>query len=265
MAVTNRIGSILIDGIVRASAFNKTSPYGLAGELDEIIDFSLEDSQESSELRAGPSNSVIYKKYGNRTVGISMTNGTLSAALLKLYTGQNATIKTSTMPIREKGLALTNSVATLSKTPATGKAITVYTTDSYGRNLNRLEATSGVVSPTTYKLATASDVTTITVDSTITGKLNVWYEYSEEIEEVSGKGGSGSTYRLEIDCVWYDVTTDLKYSGVIEFDSASLAPSYTIQGKNSNDVPDPQTVEFTILSKMGEEPYKIKFAQQVAE
>lgn len=259
MAVTNRIGSILIDGISRIAAFNKTSPYGLAGELDEVIDFSLTDEQEKSELRAGLSNPIIYTKYGNRSVTITATNGTLSTSLLKLYTGQSATVKSSTMTYRQKGVAVTGGSATLEKVPSQGKPITVYTTDAYGRNLARLEATSGAVSPTTYKISGS----TINVDESVKTPLNVWYEYDEEIEEVSGRGGTGNTYKLEIECVWYDITTDLKYSGVIIVDGASLSPSYTIAGKNSNDVPDPQTVEFTVLSKMGQEPYTIKFAQQV--
>ena len=259
MAVTNRIGSILIDGIARIAAFNKTAPYGLAGELDEVIDFSLEDNQEKAEMRAGLGNPVIYAKYGNRTITITATNGTLSTSLLRLYTGQSATIKTSTMPIREKKITVSGGVATLSKIPASGASMTVYTTDAYGRNLARLEATTGTVTPTTYKVSG----TTITVDATIVNPLNVWYEYSEEIEEISGKGGVSNVYKLEIECIWTDITTDIKYSGIIEVDGASLSPSYTIAGKNSNDVPDPQSVEFTILSKMGQEPYRIKFAEMV--
>lgn len=260
MAVTNRIGSILIDGIARIAAFNKTAPYGLAGELDEVVDFSLEDTQEKAEMRAGLNNPIIYTKYGNRTVTITATNGTLSTSLLKLYTGQGATIKTSTMPVREKGVAVSAGVATLTKTPASGTPITVYTTDVYGRNLARLEATTGAVSPTTYKITGK----TITTDVSIVNPLNVWYGSSEEIEEVSGKGGVSNVYKLEIECIWTDITTDIKYSGVIEVDGASLSPSYTIAGKNSNDVPDPQSVEFTVLSKMGQEPYRIKFAEMIS-
>lgn len=259
MAITNRIGSILIEGIERVAAFDKRAPYGLAGELEEIIDFSLSDEQEKADLRAGLNNPIIYTKYGNRTITINLTNGTLSTSLLKLLTGTSATIKTSTMPKREKGIAVSGTKATLSETPAVGKPISIFTTDAYGRNLQQLKVGTPASDPASYSI-NGKD---ITVHSSVTNPINVWYEVSKEVEEISGKGGISNTYKLEIACIWHDVTTQLKYSGVIVVDGASLTPNYSISGKNSNDVPDPQSVEFTVLTTIGKEPYTIKYAELV--
>lgn len=259
MAITTKAGNIVISGIKDLLVKTKTTPKTIIGDFDTLIDINLSNEQSKSELRAGYKAPVRFVVYGDTTTTLTATLGTISPELLRVMTGQASVVKTVAVDVIDKGLAITSNQATLTKgVPSTGKEITVYVADEFGRNKTLLTAGTPASDPTKYSISGS----TITVHTSITGKLNVYYMTDKEIEAIEAKGNTNAIYEMIGVCVCTDIDTGVIYRGNIEIPSAQMSSNYSWGGKNSAETPDPQSIEITCLqdSNTGY-PYRLVLEQ----
>ena len=135
---------------------------------------------------------------------MDITLGAFSTELLRVMTGHSSIIKTTAVDVIDKALPVTSSTVTLTKgTPSTGKALTVYVADEYGRNKTLLTAGTPASDPLAYSIVGS----TVTVHSTVTGNLNIYYMVDKEVESVEAKGGVHPIYEMSGVCVCTDIDT----------------------------------------------------------
>lgn len=262
MAITTNVGNIMLTGIKNLLVKTKTNPKTVIGDFDTMVDLTLSNEEAKSEKRFGFGAPVRFTLYGETTTLINGTFGTISPELLRVMTGNIITSKTVPIDVIDKGIAIASNTATLTKgVVSTGKALTVYVADEYGRNKTLLKVGTPASDPTAYSISGLI----ITVHTTVTGKLNVYYMTDKEVQAIEAKPSTHQIYELAGICTGQDIDTGAIYRGVIEIPSAQMSSNYNWGAKNSQDVPDDQSVEITCLfdSTVGY-PYRILF-EQVAD
>ena len=259
MAITTNVGNIMLTGIKNLLVKTKTAPKTVIGDFDTLVELTLSNEEAKSEKRFGYGAPVKFTLYGETTTLINGTFGTISPELLRVMTGNVITTKTTAVDVIDKGIAITSSTATLTKgSPSTGRELSVYTADANGRNKTLLVAGTPASDPAAYSIAAS----TITVNVAVTGKLNVYYMTDKEVQAIEAKPSSHSVYSMVGICTGQDVDTGIIYRGSIEIPSAQMASNYNWGAKNSQDVPDDQTVDITCLyDSTAGYPYRILFEQ----
>lgn len=257
MAIETNVGNIMLTGIKNLLVKTKTAPKTVIGDFDTLVDLTLSNEEAKSEKRFGFGAPVRFTLYGETTTLLNGTFGAISPELLRVMTGNVVTTKTTAVDVIDKGVAIASSTATLTKgVPSTGKPITIYVADSYGRNKTLLTAGTPASDPTAYSISGS----TITVHSSVVGKINVYYMVDKEVEVIEAKPSTHQIYELAGICTGQDVDTGAIYRGVIEIPSAQMSSNYNWGAKNSQDVPDDQTVEITCLyDSTAGYPYRILF------
>lgn len=260
MAITNKINEFVILGIKDLLVFTRDSGE-LVGDIKYLVDISISDEIQQSDLRGGFGNPKLLTIYGDRTTSMSANSASMSVDLLRIMTGQGIVAKSKLVDVEPEVVTITNTSATLKEAPATSSPLTVYLTDGFGRNIQKLTKVSA--SPTTGQYSING--TTITVASGLTGKLRVYYQVSKEVEIIEAKGGTPPTFRMTAKAVAKDLETGLMYACDIEIPKATVSSSYSIGGKNSSETPDnvPVTVDMLHDSEKGY-PYAITFMETVA-
>lgn len=257
MAIETKVGNIMLTGIKNLLVKTKTTPKTVIGDFDTLVDLVLSNEEAKSEKRFGYGAPIRFTLYGDTTTTLTGTFGTISPELLRVMTGNVVTAKTVAVDVIDKGVAISSSTATLTKgVPSVGRELTVYVADSNGRNKTLLSAGTPASDATKYSISGS----TITVNEAVTGTLNVYYMTDKEVEAIEAAPSTHSIYSMVGICTGYDVDTGAIYRGSIEIPSAQMSSNYNWGAKNSQDVPDDQTVEITCLyDSTAGYPYRILF------
>lgn len=259
MAITTNVGNIMLTGIKNLLVKTKTAPKTVIGDFDTLVELTLSNEEAKSEKRFGYGSPVRFTLYGDTTTLINGVFGAISPELLRVMTGNVITTKTLAVDVIDKGVAISSSTASVTKgVPSTGKSLTIYVADDKGRNKTLLSAGTPASDPTKYSISGS----TITVNEAVTGKLNIYYMVDKEVEAIEAKPSSHGVYEMVGICTAQDVDTGAVYRGSIEIPSAQMSSNYNWGAKNSQDVPDDQTVEITCLyDSTAGYPYRILFEQ----
>ena len=262
MAIETNVGNIMLTGIKNLLVKTKTAPKTVIGDFDTLVDLTLSNEEAKSEKRFGFGAPIRFTLYGETTTILNGTFGAISPELLRVMTGNVITVKNVPVDVIDKGIAINSSTATLTKgTPVIGREITVYVADANGRNKTLLKTGTPATDPTAYSISG----TTVTVNVAVTGKLNIYYLTDKEVQVIEAKPSSHAIYELVGIVTGQDVDTGAIYRGSIEIPSAQMSSNYNWGAKNSQDVPDDQTVEITCLhDSTAGYPYRILF-EQVAD
>lgn len=257
MAITNKINEFVILGIKDLLVFSRDSG-DLIGDIKYLVDISISDEIQQSDLRGGYGNPKLLTIYGDRTTSMSANSASMSVELLRIMTGQGIVAKTKLVDVEPELVEVSGSSATLKEAPALSGGISVYETDGFGRNTKKLSKVSS--SPSTGQFSVSG--TTVTVHSGTTGKIRVYYQVSKEVEVIEAKGGTPPTFRMTAKAVAKDLETGLLYACDIEIPKATVSSSYSISGKNSSETPDnvPVTVDMLHDAEKGY-PYAITFLE----
>lgn len=244
MAITTKAGNLVITGAKNFLVKTKTTPKTVIGDFDTVVDINLTDEQAKSELKCGygaPTRLVIY---GDRTTNFDMTLGAFSTSLLRVMTGNSSSVKTKAIDVIDPKLAVTSSTATLTKgAPSTGKPISVYVCDDYGRPNTLLTAGTPASDPNAYSISGS----TITVNSAVTNPLTVYYQTDKTVESLEAKDSAHPVYEMTSIVVCTDIDSGLIYRGTITIPSGQISTSYSLTGGNNSDVPESQNVQITCL------------------
>ena len=259
MAIETNVGNIMLTGIKNLLVKTKVAPKTVIGDFDTLVDLTLSNEEAKSEKRFGFGSPIRFTLYGDTSTTLAGSFGAISPELLRVMTGNVITSKTVAVDVIDKGVAIASSTATLTKgTPVVGREVTVYVADANGRNKTLLKAGTPASDPTAYSIAG----TTITVNVAVVGKLNVYYLTEKEVQAIEAKPSTHAIYEMVGIVTGYDVDTGVIYRGSIEIPSAQMSSNYNWGAKNSQDVPDDQTVEITCLyDSTAGYPYRILFEQ----
>lgn len=165
----------------------------------------------------------------------------------------SVTVKSVNVPKYEKGVAISGTTATLTGTPASNTNVTVYTTNANGENLVKL--TKVTSAPTGNQFSISSQ--TITVPSTLSGNLNVYYFVAKEAEVLSATASTASVYKAYANCLLQSISNNRLYAGNILLNNCQITPSVTFGGSNSAETPESSALTLDLLSLNGLAPYEI--------
>jgi hypothetical protein len=251
MAITNTLHDFVIKGIKDLRFYNTDGD--MVAEINKLTSISISDETSKAELRGGLGNPLLLNIFGDRTCELTAENSTLSMAQLSLMLGASVTVETVDLPKYEKSVAISDSTATITGVPATGANVTVYTTNSYVENVVLLEKVDS--DPVGNQFSITGSV--ITVPSTITGSLNVYYFESEESEVLEAVTSDNTIFKCYADCLLQSISNSKLYAGNILMPNVQVSPSITISGKNSADAPDASDIVLDLLNLNGDAPYSI--------
>lgn len=261
MAITNKINEFVILGIKDLLVFARDTG-DLIGDVKYLVDISISDEMQQSDLRGGWGNMKLLTVYGDRSTQLSANSASMSVDLLRIMTGQGVVAKTKLVDAEPSVVAINGGSATLPEIPATGSTMSVWLTDGFGRNTRKLTKVASAPTDGQYSITGG----TITVSSTTTGKLKVYYQVSKEVEVIEAKGGTPPTFRMTAKAVAKDLETGLTYACDIEIPKATVASSYSISGKNSSDTPDSVPISIDMLQDTEKGyPYAITFSETMAQ
>ena len=244
MAITTNVGNIMLTGIKNLLVKTKTAPKTVIGDFDTLVELTLSNEEAKSEKRFGYGSPVRFTLYGDTSTTINGVFGAISPELLRVMTGNIIISKTVAVDVIDKGVVISSSTATVTKgVPSTGKPLTIYVADDKGRNKTLLSTGTPASDPTKYSISGS----TITVNEAVTGKLNIYYMVDKEVQAIEAKPSTHAIYELVGIVTGQDVDTGAIYRGSIEIPSAQMSSNYNWGAKNSQAVPDDQTVEITCL------------------
>jgi len=172
---------------------------------------------------------------------------------LSIMLGTSVTVKTANVPKYEKKVAISGTTATLTGTPASNANVTIYTTNTNGENLVKL--TKVPSAPTGNQFSISSQ--TITVPSTITGSLNIYYFEAEESEVLSASASTSPIYKCYANCLLQSISNSKLYAGNILLNNIQIAPSISFGGSNSSDAPESSSIVLDLLALNSLAPYEI--------
>lgn len=198
-------------------------------------------------------NPILLKIYGDRSCQLNAENSTLSMEQLSIMLNTTVTVQTKNVPKYEKGVAITGTTATISGTPASNTNITVYTTNANKENLVKL--TKVASAPTGNQFSITGSV--ITVPSTLSGNLNVYFFESQEAEVLSAVASSASIYKAYANCLLQSISNGRLYAGNILLNNCQITPSVTFGGSNSAETPESSSLVLDLLSLNNLAPYEI--------
>ena len=162
----------------------------------------------------------------------------MTSKLFQLITGNQVTTETRGVNIDEEHI-ISSSKITLLKPIYPGSAITVFAVDAFGRDDKEIvkgaPATEGQYSITGQ---------VITFNSTLTGKVKVYFATSKSVEVITSKPATALNYRIESDMIIKDIDTkEVKIAQLI-IPNSQIQENFSITG--SNEATEPAAIPLAI-------------------
>lgn len=206
----------------------------------------------------GYGNPKLLTLYGDRNCQLTASTATQTTDLIKVMFNTTSIVKTKSLPVVET-LTVSGGVFTLSKTPASGIAPTIFKVDTTtGKELKpALVAGTPTTNPTDYSISG----TTVTCNSSVT-KISVSYNAEIEVEALEMSDNTPKNWEACGILYCKEIETGNLYKAWLELPNISILPNASMSAKNENGAPDP--VELTVDLMVGADgyPYALDFVKE---
>lgn len=226
--------------------------------LPHMVNITIDDTTATDFLRGGYGNPKLLTLYGDRDCKLTGQTATQTMELLKVMSNATSEVKTKHLPIEET-LVVDSGKFTLSQTPSTGIAPTIYKVDATTGKILKPALTVG--EPSTNEGEYSISTNEVTCHSSVT-KIKAIYDYDVEVETIEMASSTPKNYEAYGLMVAKEISTGNLYKAWIECPNISITLSNKIAAKNDTGAPDAIDIDIDLLIGSDGYPYALDFQKE---